>query len=253
MVALPMNPSRVLSEIITTHQKVSFSAGISLYFRLLRIGTSIAFHMHHRIKEYFMKKIMPLLVLIVALSSSSVFATTYTFSTGNTNITTMSDTLNVYWNLSQSIKATEQITSATLTISALYNWEKSPSDIIYIHLLDSASSSNTITTSNDSDDTADFFKGQGDTLAKPNGGNYYPGSAGNLVITFDQNEIKDLTSYIKDSYFGFGFDPDCHWYDTGMTFTITTAPVPEPGAMMLLGFGMFGLAIYGKRRMNRDA
>lgn len=31
------------------------------------------------------------------------------------------------------------------------------------------------------------------------------------------------------------------------------APVPEPGTMMLLGFGMFGLAIYGKRRMNKDA
>jgi len=28
-------------------------------------------------------------------------------------------------------------------------------------------------------------------------------------------------------------------------------PVPEPGTMMLLGFGMFGLAIFGKRRMNK--
>jgi len=29
------------------------------------------------------------------------------------------------------------------------------------------------------------------------------------------------------------------------------APVPEPGTMLLLGFGIAGLAIYGKRRTNR--
>ena len=35
--------------------------------------------------------------------------------------------------------------------------------------------------------------------------------------------------------------------------TLSYAPVPEPGTMMLLGIGMLGMAVYGKRRMNKEA
>ncbi|MDD2900211.1 MAG: PEP-CTERM sorting domain-containing protein [Desulfuromonadaceae bacterium] len=37
------------------------------------------------------------------------------------------------------------------------------------------------------------------------------------------------------------------------SFDNTVAPVPEPGTMMLLGMGMLGMAVYGKRRMNKEA
>lgn len=37
------------------------------------------------------------------------------------------------------------------------------------------------------------------------------------------------------------------------SFDAKIAPVPEPHTMMLLGSGLFGIAVYGKRRQQKDA
>ncbi len=42
-------------------------------------------------------------------------------------------------------------------------------------------------------------------------------------------------------------------YNDLVVMVESVAPVPEPGTMVLLGAGMLGLAIFGKRRMNREA
>lgn len=52
----------------------------------------------------------------------------------------------------------------------------------------------------------------------------------------------------------YGSDPSIN--PTGLLVNIYEAnanPVPEPGTMMLLGIGMLGLAVYSKRKMNKEA
>ncbi|MEI6704535.1 MAG: hypothetical protein WCL71_13540 [Deltaproteobacteria bacterium] len=40
---------------------------------------------------------------------------------------------------------------------------------------------------------------------------------------------------------------------TGMAYAGNFTPDAEPGTMMLLSFVLFGLAIYGKRSMHKEA
>jgi len=60
--------------------------------------------------------------------------------------------------------------------------------------------------------------------------------AGTYIIGFNDNAIAGQQN-----------DSD---YDD---IIIAITPVPEPGTMMLLGIGMLGMAVYGKRRMNKKS
>jgi hypothetical protein len=58
-----------------------------------------------------------------------------------------------------------------------------------------------------------------------------------------------------DGGFGVGSLQSEYWFHFNdlTTSDSNTAPVPEPGTIALLGLGMAGLAIYGKRRKNSKA
>jgi len=67
--------------------------------------------------------------------------------------------------------------------------------------------------------------------------------------------LSNLIEYASDGIFGLGFDPDCHFYNNGITLKLTTTgpdnTVPEPATLMLFGAGL--LCFASRMRKKKQA
>ena len=135
------------------------------------------------------------------------------------------------------------VTEATLTFSNIRNWNRDV-NVLYIHLLDTTSASQVGTNvrRDGRRSTTDFFDGKGILVAAWQDEDF---KGNTLTIKFDEDLLAVLNSYAVDGYIGFGFDADCHYYNSGISFTTTCSSEPEPanlivpapGAIILAGIG----------------
>lgn len=124
----------------------------------------------------------------------------------------------------------EHAVSATLSFDNIRNWDNNP-NVLYVHLLDDAAPG--VTVGRDNQGGGDYFDGQGVVLTVYND---LPNVAQDLSYSFTPEEIAVLNAYAPDGRFGLGFDPDCHFYNSGVALVVAVeeGTVPEPATMLLL-------------------
>ncbi len=202
-----------------------------------------------------MKKIVLFaIVLMIAMGAVAANAAVYTFTPADNDLGDLDHSSFYSWGINWT-HSSETITGATLKIFNIWDWTNERNDSLYINLLDNPSLG--VTSGTDNEGGGNHFAGNpwiGTFTDLQGGAEHNP----KLNLTYDLGALgllPTLQTYVSDDAnhrFGFGFDPDCHYYNDSVQVCITTGTpppsVPEPSMLSMLGLGLTGIALYLRKK-----
>ena len=204
-------------------------------------------------------------VLGVLLTPRVGAAATLTFQPSSLDMFDLDHHFAYTWRIDGIDLEGEQIGAASIAFDDIRNWDQSHNQL-FIYLLDTAKWGGLRSYHDDVTNAAPAPIA--DVFANPPGSSNWLVAAGTAQTKLDEptfglapvdwtywfspSELDALGDYIASGgNLALGFDPDCHYFNNGVRFTLVTRPVPEPAITMLFGVALSGLATLIRRQRRR--
>jgi len=211
--------------------------------------------------------LLTLILAFASFSSASATLTSISFQPSPADLDGLDHHYSYSWridNINPSSPIT--VTSATLTFNNIQNWDTSP-NMLFVYLLDTATQSGVNTFQDHPLDEAPI----GDIVDHFANGAVIPSlltastakiklfqqsfttTPTDFTYTFTSAQLVTLSQYINNGDdLAFGFDPECHFFNDGVNFNMTFAPVPEPASLMPVSI-LVTVSIFLEARRRRSA
>jgi hypothetical protein len=195
------------------------------------------------------RQLVFLTILITLVLAVGVYPAVYKFSPDPIDLDSLDHAYYYAWGVHWTLPSNESLVDVTLAIKDINNWT-AEDNVLYIHLLDNPVVG--VRQWYDNEGNGDAWNGAGPLVATYTDHNSY---AENLNYSLkDLGLLSVFQTYAQNGVVGFGFDPDCHYYNDGITMTIKTKciEVPEPGSMAIILTGFGSLVAIGIKRYRRE-
>jgi hypothetical protein len=168
-----------------------------------------------------MRKIMFIGVAILGMMTATISASeVFTFTPDPEDLNDLDHYKWYTWGIDVTCLDARIIDEVELRFENISNWDDD-TNILYLHLLDTAGLG--VTEGNDDQDPEDHFDGMGpliDSWVDENGA----GTSETLSFFFsDYGLIDDAQIFVLDGLLGIGLDPDCHYFNDGVSLIITAS------------------------------